>query len=93
MKEANFRYSLFQDRMMKFYCTLPSCKRSLTSERGLYYHETRVPIHNPNKKSFEEPPISSSSSRLSNPGKKRGHDIPISYKVSLISERERYKIH
>ena len=75
--------------MMKFYCTIPNCKRSFDTERGLFYHETRDPDHNPNKR-YEEPPFSCSSSRLPN-GNKRRHDIPIPYEVSSISESERYK--
>jgi len=74
---------------MKFYCTLPNCKRSFDTERVLFQHEARDPDHNPNK-SYEEPSSSSSSSRLPQ-GNKRRHDIPFSYEVSSISESERYK--
>ena len=57
MKQANLIYLLFYDKMMKFYCTLPNCKRSFDTERGgLFYHETRDPDHNPNKRCYEEPP-------------------------------------
>jgi len=89
VKQANLIYLLFYDKMMKFYCTLPNCKRSFDTERGLFYHETRDPDHNPNKR-YEEPPFSCSLSRLPN-GNKRRHDIPIPYEVSSISESERYK--
>ena len=76
--------------MMKFYCTIPNCKRSFDTERGLFYHETREPDHNPNKRCYEEPPSSFSSPRLFN-GNKRRNDIQIPYEVSLISESESYK--
>ena len=85
VKQANLIYLLFYAKMMKFHCTLPNCKRSFDTERGLFQHETRDPDHNPNKR-YEEPP----SSRLPNVNKRR-HDIPIPYEVSSISESARYK--
>jgi len=57
----------------------------------VFLHETRDPDHDPNKH-YEKPPSSFSSLRLlPNDGNKRRHDIPIPYKVSLISESESYK--
>jgi len=93
VKQANLIYLVFYKKMMKFYCTTPNCKRSIYTERSLYYHDNRGRIYNPNEsyKSYEEPPSSSSSRLLSNHGNKRRHDIPIPYEVSLISESERYK--
>ena len=78
---------------MKFYCSIPNCKESFDTERGLYYHENRSLIHNINKcYELEPPPSSSSSSRLPHhSNKRRRHDIPVPYEVSLISENENYK--
>ncbi len=40
--------------MMKFYCTLPNCKESFDTERGLYYHENRrSSIHKNRNKCYE----------------------------------------
>jgi len=72
---------------MKFHCTLLNYKRSFDAEKGLFQHETRDPDHNPSK-CYEEPPSSSSSSRLPH-GNKRGQDIPIPYEVRSISESKR----
>ena len=34
--------------MKKFCCTLPNCNRSYDTQRGLYYHKIRDPMHNRN---------------------------------------------
>ena len=34
--------------MKKFCCTLPNCNRSFDTQRGLYYHKIRDPMHNRN---------------------------------------------
>ena len=77
--------------MMKFYCTLPNCKQSFDTERGLFYHENRrSSIHNRNR-CYEVEPPSFSSLTLPHSNKRRHDDIPIPYEVSLISENENYK--
>ena len=48
---------------MKFCCTLPNCKRSFPTQRGLFQHEIKDPLHNPK--------INYSDSRL-NRNNKRG---------------------
>ena len=37
----------FYDKMMKFCCTLPNFKRCFPTQRGLFQHEIKDPLHNP----------------------------------------------
>ena len=62
---------------MKYCCTLPICTRSFDTKKGLYWHEIKDPIHNPNRTY-----VSEKSSGLSNSGNKnknRSYNYEIPY--------------
>ena len=62
--------------MKKFCCTLPNCKRSFETKRGLYRHEILDPIHNRNKHYI---------------GGKKRNSFRIPYERSWIAESKSYK--
>ena len=62
--------------MKKFCCTLPNCKRSFETKRGLYRHEILDPIHNRNKHYS---------------GGKKRNSFRIPYERSWIAESKSYK--
>ena len=60
--------------MLKFCCNLPNCKRSFATDRGLYQHQIRDPLHN-RKKSYDS---------YNKVGKKR--HFPIQYEGNQNTE-------